>query len=305
MEHILRQLDVAPVAPGDALVLAPAHMPLTAAAMRQMLALFLAGESLGTTLTELHGLLHEAILAGISLSPEVVSFFDALLAREIAEPAQAARLLTTLRQSQTTEARIAKVVRHPDVLEQCIAQARLSLRSQLTLLSGQEAVLAYMRGKGQLRRFETLVKTALERLDGAELQNLHGLRRPYVFLEAPLAPEMGIPQCRIHILPEKEGHDAKSKGYTARGEVVFDLETRHLGSLWIRLTASAERCQCLIKTTQSTVGALFEASAPELRDGLAAAGYPAPVIRIARWDGNRLNETIRLMRQFASINYNG
>ncbi len=305
MGHILRQLDVSLLAPGDALTLAPEHMPLTATAMRQLLAIFLAKESLGATLTELHGLLREAIVAGISLAPDLASLFEALLTREIAEPSQAALLLTTVRQSQATEARIAEVVRRPDVLEQFIAQARQSLRSQLTLLSGQEAVLAYMRGKGQLRRFETLVKTTLERLDAAELQNLHGLRRPYIFLEAPLGPDMDIPQCRIHVFPEKDAQGGKRNNYASRGSVVFDLETRHLGSLWIRLTVSTEQCHCTIKTTHPAAHARFEASATELSDALAAAGYPKPMIRIERWDGNRLRETIRLMGQFASINYDG
>ena len=293
----LGALEVAETAPG----IVPRYLPHTAQLLRDLFSLFLSRGTLGRDLQHLSAMLGQAAADG-AIAQETAALFTALAAQfNASQSTEFKELLQQLAQGARTEARLARAL-DAGTLEAALAAFDAELRVQVARLRGQEAFLAYLRGKGQLRRFEQTMRSIAERLDGGQLQNLRGLEMPYIFLELPASSDSAIRHGQIHFFGEGSG---KRRGFDKKHAIlVLDLATSRLGDLWITLRVSPGHCQCHFRATTGAVVSAIAAASGELAEALAAAGYPQAEVQASLWDGDRFRQAGALMQRFAGLDLN-
>jgi len=288
----------APIGPELPSQLVPANLPQTPDAVRALLALFVSRGAMGEDLRQIAALVEQAVAAGAL--PRSDS--EALLARiVVSEPGDFHPVLEQLADAagHTLEARIAMALAAGN-LDDIIDTLRTDLRAHLARLRENPVLQRFLQRTGQLRTFETAVDRVLERLVGAQLQNLRGLEQPYLFLEVPCSPDSGIQHAQVHVF--SEGHGKKREFDAANALVAFDLATTRLGDLWITLRITQGRCLCRFCATRPAAVDALTGAAHELVQALEQAGHHGARVEVALWDADRLRETAALMRRFSGIN---
>ena len=278
--------------------LLPAGLPPTAAAVRQLLSLFASRGTLPEDLHALTGLLQQAAEGGALPLAQQQAF--ATLAGQFAagEAREFLALLRQLNSGKTLEARLALALQagQPEAVLQNLQQ---ELRAVLSQLQGREALLAYFQAKGVLRSFQRASQRVLERLTGADLQNLRGLEQRYVFWELPFPPESPLRHAQVHLF--QEGGKGRKGSSSNEATIVFDLDTTQLGPLWIALQLHPARCQCTIRATSEAARNALQEDAQELINALEQAGYANARIQTLPWDGDRLRAAAELVARFRGI----
>jgi hypothetical protein len=196
------------------------------------------------------------------------------------------------------EAQIARAV-STGSLESLAQAARTDLIATLSELRSNEGLTAYLQGKNQLDLFQSAADRLVDRISSGQLQNLHRLDQPYVFVEIPFPADAPVRGARVHFFHEGRGDRQAFEGRKA--SVTLDLSTTKLGDLWITLQLAEGHCSCRFgATSEETVDAI-EGAQEDLVRALEESGYERATVHVALWDGNRLRETAHLMRRFAGI----
>ena len=200
--------------------------------------------------------------------------------------------------AKSTEARLAQHAKSPSA-SATTPSLSADLRARLSSLKNDQAFQKFLVATGRIGDFEGHIEHALDRMTGAHLQNARALEHPYLFLELPMAPGGLVESAQLHIF-EDGGHDGH-EGARAPETVVMDLETTHLGPLWISVRTAGPICRCEFRAmTAEAVEAITESSG-ELVRGLESAGYGRAHVEASLWKGDRLSAVVELMRRFAGI----
>ncbi len=285
--------------PGTGARFVPAALPENQEALRQILALFIEHSNTSGALREVTSMLQQAAAEGV-LESAVAGRVTALLAQFGAGDAKSFRdLLQRAGDGRSIEGRLAALAKGSP-LDTILASLRSEVAFELAHLRGQAGLIAYLRAKRQLQKFESAVERILNRDTSSQLQNLRSLEHPYLFLDLPVSEENGFHHGLIHFFHEGQGKGKRFDPHNAT--VVLDLSMTKLGDLWIRVDIRQGRCRCEFRATTPQVEEALDQAAPDLRTALADAGYPAAEVRVSTWDGNRLRETGQLLARFASVN---
>jgi len=280
--------------------LLPANLPENQTALRLILALFATPSAMGQDLQEIAALLSQGAAAG-AVPPEMAENFMRLLGRLM--PAETAAFQHALESmaaggSVAMEAQAALALASGNV-DELLRRLETDLRTQVAQLRGNKALLTYLRGINQIRAFDRAVNRVLERLDGAQLQNLRTLERPYLFFEMPCDPNGPLRRAQIHFFQEGRG---RRRSFDAKNvTVAIDLATAPLGDLWITLNVVRGHCACWFRATSADVVQAIDQGAPELVESLDRIGYPKAHVKAVLWDGNREETLTNLMRHFSGL----
>lgn len=280
----------------------PMVLPPSESGLRQLVTL-LSGRSAGDgDLEQIAAVLAKAVDAG-ALPRAVLDEFSAISMRLVSvNQDELTALLVRLagRRGRSVAARIALAIAKGDV-EEAVVELQGELRTWLARLTDDPALTRYLRSSGQLRDFTQAAGRVLERLDAAEVQNLHAHEGTYLFLEVPLGAEWGIPRAFVHFLGQgargRHAFDAKN------ASVVLDLATTHLGDLWVTLSVRAGHCSCMIRAVDTQRVEMIEAAAPALAEALQGVGFPGATVQVAAWNGDRLEEIAKLMGAREGIDF--
>lgn len=281
--------------------LLPANIPPTEAAIRNLFALFATRQSMTEDLQFLTSLLTQAADSGI-IPQEYATDFSAIISRFIAGNAD--NLQSILQQlvgntGINIEAQIASALASGNI-DELLNKLRGSLRWQVARLRGNEALMKFLQGSGQLRAFQNAVESIIERLSGSQLQNLRSLEQSYLFLEVPFTEDSGINRAQVHFFGKGGG---KGQRFDAKNStVMLDLSTSKLGDLWIALQMVSGHCTCTLRAANPESVELINAASSELAEALDEAGYPNARVVVGQWRGNRLQEVANMMRRFTGFN---
>jgi hypothetical protein len=291
----LGALEHAQNAPG----LLPPGMPPTPAALRSVLALFTQRGETGRDLQTLAAVVSRAAQAG-ALPADMADEFAWLAGQVVASNEK--DIPKALRQAgrqagHPLEARLASALRSGG-LEGLAEMLREDLRSQLGRLLEDKGLAEFLKSEGSARTFGDAAKNVMERLTGRDLQNLHGLNEPYIYLELPFSPDAPIQHAQIHLFGRDGGHRRIDPDHA---QAVLDLSTTAMGDLWITLMTTPGHCMCTIRTTSPEAVQAVEKSSGDLVEALAGAGYGGVAVRVNLWDGNRVREAATLMRGLSGV----
>ena len=281
--------------------LVPAHLPLTQTAVRSLLTVLLVRSTLGDDLTLIRTLVSQAATAGAAPAGPAEATLAALeqvLASDVSGLGELVRRLVS-RAGHSVEGRLAHALETGEIDDLLEFVAR-DLRVQLSRLREDGLLTRFLEERGQLRGFQSAIDRVLERLAGAQVQNLRGGQQAYHFVELPMASDGPITRAQVHFFGEGRGKGRRFDGQDAT--VVLDVSTTRLGDLWVRLAIAGGRCACGFRTTSEEAARAIEAAAPELVQSLADAGYPGAEVHVAGWDGDRIRETVNLMSRFTGLN---
>ena len=282
--------------------LLPEQLPQNPQALRQLLGLFFQRNQLMGDLQELGLLLQQATGENV-LSPAAARQFNAFAARFAAqESGEFQKLIEQTARGQRAEARLLQALA-AGKLENVLQSLRATLRSQVARLAGNKALLAYLKGTRQLRKFENLAQRVLDRLAGGELQNLRNLEQPYHFLELPLGPDAPLRQAQLHFFSDGKRRPGE-KIDQEKATVVLDLDTSKLGPLWISLKFTPSHCACQIRAVSEKVRVALQEAREELAGALGDSGYAKSTLEVFPWDGNRIRAAAALMNRFRGISLN-
>ncbi len=258
-------------------------------------------ESPGVQLQQLHTWLQQASLAGV-LSPQDQNLI-ALLGH-LLHPfgSDFAALLRRMYQDQRSEARIARHIHSLDATSSMntpglqTKEIFESIHFQLAQLKAQKSLLQYLGSLGQRNNFLSVLDQVLQRLEAVRYQNLHGLDHPYAFWEIPLDEQSGFTRCQIHFFGDEKNPNNASK--TPAVSIVLDIETEHLGQLWIQLQIHDLTCSCLLQSDKAETRALLKSESKALEDGLRQAGLQVESCEVRAWTGDRMAMLTRLFQRF-------
>jgi len=282
--------------------LLPSVLPQTAGAVRDLAALFIERGMLSQDLAAIAVAVRDAIEAGAIARAEGEAFIDVTGRVTASADAELRYTLGELIKAttRTGEARLAAALKSGELIRS-EAGERTTLLDLLAHVRGDEGLRASLRQSGHLKAFDTACDRVVARLTGVQLQNLHGLEHPYVFVELPCAPDSEIRHAQVHVF--REGRRKPSQERHAERLVVLDLATTRLGDLWIALRVTSGHCDCRMNAaTREAREALSEAR-QELVNALVQVGYTAPRVHIGEWDGDRLREVALLMQRRARVDF--
>ena len=282
-------------APENAVRALHPSVPMTEAAVRSVLSLFLSDARMGADLQALANAMNEAAQAG-ALPQQMADSFALLSSALVSTggPELHAILQAGRRAGRTIEGRLARAM-ESGRLAGILAETDGDLRALLMRVRQEEPFIRYLRSEGRLRGFQDTATRVLDRLTGAALQNLRGLEVPYVYLEIPTLEHAGLQRLQMHFVGEGPG---KGRRLDPRNcTVALDLSLSRLGDLWLVLKVLEGRCTCLIRAADAEALEALRAEEEELVGALAAAGFEAARVRFEPWSGDRLREVGELIRQ--------
>ncbi|NIA15970.1 MAG: hypothetical protein GWP08_18050 [Nitrospiraceae bacterium] len=297
---VLESLGV--VRPPESVVdLLPPQLPQTDAAIRLLVTLFAGSRALGGDLELLTALLEQAAQSGAvpqSVSGEAAAVLLPLLIRDAGDLGAVLQRVA-VDSGRSVEGRVAQALASGD-----LTSLETALRGDVRALIGQlrnhEGLLTHFRQTGQLRVFQEVAERVVGRLSSIDLQNVRGVEQPYAFVELPFSGEAGVYRAHIHFFGE--GGGKRRRFETANGMVAFDLSTTRLGDLWIALRSNRGYCECRLSATSEEVVQALDAASGELAEVLRDVGYERVTVSASLWDGDRLRETVALMRRFSGLN---
>ncbi len=268
----------------QAVALLPPQLPADAALVRTVLTLLAQPGSSGGDLAALVRLAQAAEQAGM-LRGGTAAALAAWQWPEAGAGVQTwRRWLERMQQARTPTAALAKLS----------GETPGDLRTLLMHLTQDEALRTWLAQQGETETFERAAGRLTQRLTASEAQQLHGLERPYAFLDLPVRLLDGFRHGQVHFL--NEGAAASGEGMT---RVVLDLDLTNLGPVWVALSCRGSACQCAVRALPQAQAALAE-DGETLRAALASAGYQAAV-RVEAWDGNRVDALAALLQPPAGL----
>lgn len=297
--RLLEDFDV--ILPGAlAAQVAPEAVLRNPEAAQQFLSVLFSPSQLGADLQQLAAWVQQAVASG-ALPASVMDDLQTLMGQLNAT--QSGEFRQTLEKAAGDRGVAARLAQSLESgrLDETLDALHAQLRFQVGQLRGNDALLAYVRGQGQLRRFERMAERILDRLAGGELQQLRGEQQPYVFLELPMPPDSGFARAQIHFFGEGQG---KGRRFDKRNmSVALDLSTTGLGDLWVSLRTAGDRCQCHFRAKAAETVAAIAAQTEGLSKALEGAGFISATVTVALWDGNRARELAALSRPARGIDF--
>ena len=279
----------------------PARMPPNSRAVRQLVELFVARSSLGADLQAIQTLIAQGTTAGAV--PQAASDAVAtLVARLLLGGGSVRELLAQLEQPTTAglEARLAQIVSAGTGAPEELAEAlSTDARALLARIRDEPSLMRFLQSRGQARAFQGAVDRVVGRFTGQQLQNLHSVDHAYRFFEMPVPAESPFQWIQVHFFGDENGGE---RGFrNADALVVLDVSTTALGDLWVSLGMVRGACTCTLRATYPATVKAIAANADDLRESLAAAGYPGAQVQAAKWNGDRLLAAAQLMRRFSGM----
>jgi len=260
-----------PLPPG----ILPRVIPPQEAIAQRLLALFMGPSGLADDLLLLRKLIESAGRRHV-LPPGVIAWADSPTPDD---PAALAAFVRQWASMLPVEARIARGSAGAP------GQPPPELFDWLDLLLRDEGLRQGLRAGGALERFAEVAGRIRERLDAAQLQQLHAHDVPYRFVELPLPASAGFHYAQVHFFSDAGGANAGGAGTLS--SIVLDLELSVLGPLWILLQHGPGLCVCTVKSPEPGTRALLEAARADL-EGVLGAGGVAASVRVAPMEGDRL-----------------
>ena len=276
--------------------LLPRNLPTNGAAVRDLLALFAAWDSLAEDLDAVSSPLARAAAAG-ALPQELARAFAAALARLFAsDPRDFDRVLrqAASRSGKSLAARIAAAAAS-GTLEDLLDELSADIRALVAQLREHEGLARFLRNTGEETAFREAMGRILARFSGQTVQNLRAFEQPYLFLELPFGVGSPITHAQVHFFGEEKGGRQFDP---ANATVILDLATTQLGSLWISVKITQGHCSCWFRVDRPAAVEAIESATADLVDSLADAGYPGAKVRVEAWDGDRFAAAAGLMRRF-------
>lgn len=287
--RVLAELNVAASRNADALQsLLPVSAPLSTGQVRQLVALFAVRGALGPDLAAIAAHLNVALAAGWRAPEWLRSFLQFAGARAGGEPEAVVEWLQQMYRGTTTSAEGRLAANAPE-------EALESLHAQLRALKHDPALRQVLEAANRWSTFAAHADSALDRLDGRALQQLHALESSYVFAELPAPFQEDFSSVHLHwFRGGRSGEDESD-------HVVLDLNVSQLGDLWIALRTGAGYCRCVIRAASEHAVSALNADAGTLESALGNAGYGTARVVVERWDGDRLAAAADLMRGGAGL----
>ena len=262
-------------------------------------------ESPGVPLQQLYLWLQQAAQAGV-LNPRDQTLL-ALLGQMLHPFGNDfAELLRRLHQDQRGEAHIARQIHsQKPANNQGIPGLQSSdiferIHFQLAQLGAQKSLLHYLGSIGQRSKFLTALNHVLQGLEAIRYQNLHGIDHAYAFWEIPLGEDSGFSRCQIHFFGDDKTTPANASK-TTTATVVLDIETTHLGKLWIQLQTCGLMCNCLIQADKAETRTLMKSESKALENALGLAGLQVESCEVRAWTGDRIEMLARLFQRFTTF----
>ncbi len=278
--------------------LVPQHLPQSEDALRQLAGLFLFQGTTGADLETILNAIAEAAGTGAIPAALAAQAHDVLGGVMLWAGADIERALRHLaRYGSRGLERKAAMATASGKLDALLDAAAKDVATFLLRLRAQTGLAGYLRRGGIERRFQEAVDRVINRLDAVQLQNLHSLDGPYLFLEAPVPWDGLFQRVHLHLFGDEaqQGQQFVSKNGAT---VVLDLATTRLGDMWIVLSLNADSCMCRFRVAKPETARAIEEEVAVLRAGLAAVGYPGSHVSVTVWDGDRLREAAGLMQRF-------
>jgi hypothetical protein len=278
----------------------PGNLPATESEITALLRLLTTQGTVAEDLQQIAAWVSQASDAG-ALVPELAAQL-AILARQLL-PSGADDVERLVREwatqsSRTLEARLIQALETGTLGALPEALGR-ELRAVLLRLQGDETFRQWIAQHGHLGSFDAALGRILERTLAGSMQNLRAFEAPYLFFDLPFPADAPVTRAQVHVFGEggrgRHGFDRKNASIT------LDLSTARLGDLWISLTITGGVCTCVIRAAREATVAAITAATSELGEALAEAGYPDASVQVTHWNGNRLEETVHLMRRFSGL----
>ena len=276
----------------------PRHAPTTDAALRPLLTVLLAEQGLGADLDQLARTL-TAVAPQLSPGQGAALAIAQWLGLVPASDSAAWRtLLLRSREEQSVAARIAASIKSESSSGDLGALKKSAAALASRLLSDPEFMHA-LKEDAKLDPFKALAQRLQDRSTGADLQNLRSLDQSYQFLEIPVAESQGFRRAQLHTFEEKSG-PARPPGSSVH-TTVLDLETTHLGALWVSLQSAGPQCTCHFRVEDPAVAELLSKEAAALESSLADAGFGRAAVSATLWNGNREDALIAMLAPYQKL----
>ncbi len=276
--------------------LLPRNLPTNGAAVRDLLALFAAWDSLAEDLDAVSSALARAAAAGVVPRELARAFAEALARLFASDPRDFDRVLrqAASRSGKSLAARIAAAAAS-GTLEDLLDELSADIRALAAQLREHEGLGRFLRNAGEETAFREAMSRIHARFSGQALQNLRSFEQPYLFLELPFGAGSPITHAQVHFFGEEKGG---RRFDPANATVILDLATTQLGSLWISVKITQGHCSCWFRVDRPAAVKAIESATADLVDSLADAGYPGAKVRVEGWDGDRFAAAAGLMRRF-------
>lgn len=291
---------VSPSSVSAAVQVVPKGVPLTEGAVRALLMLFFSRGSLGRDLATIARAVHDASAAGV-LSPELAE--EVTRAADLVSASGERAFRNALEgfarnPGKSFEGRMAEWVASGRS-EEGLPPSTGDFRFQLALLRNHEGLGRFLTELGRFGEFQEAARGMFERLTGGLLQNLHGQRHEYYFVEMPMLWSGFGESAQVHFFGEG---GQSGKGFAAKHAlVVLDLSLTRLGDLWISLRTTHGTCQCQFRAVTEEAVEAIRAGSGELTAALENLGLGRVEVTVSLWDGDRLREMGALLGRYSGF----
>lgn len=299
----------------QAALLIPPRVPPEHAVVRALIMLFLSRRELADGIGELASLLREALQSGQPMPPEAKLLLTLYSADDkdpavSLSPERVQILLKTAPGGDLTEKMLASVARGEADLPEVLVGVRAAIRQLAAALRQQQDLMSWAAETGRKPRLEKAIAAVLDHSDAAAVQHLHGERMPYRFFDLSGGMIPGLNHALIHWVSDRKKDGGKGVPSQAGGQrLELDLSLSTLGDIWVGITIrkldAGGSCVCRIRCADGSARELLAQNTESLQDALRAAGYDPVHVSVESWNGDRLAETIRLLRSLHPITLNG
>ena len=288
---LLAQLDL-PTTAEVAARLLPAHLPPSAEAVSTLIHRLAAADGAGPALAKLFEVMNEAAARGVPVSSAHLAAVTGWL---IAPLGSAERWRGALRKASgpSPESVLGDLLGEASV--DGLRSLERSPEQVWAELAADEALLAFVRERGEQDEWCRALAELAGRTDGDRLLGLHGLTSPYRFIDLAVDPTTGWRRAQVHLLG----------GERSVATVVLDLATDDLGDIWLALRVGDHGGVLRVQAERAQTLEDFAAHGPELTDLLAGAGYPGVAVSFEGWDGDRLRAAVDLFQTVNPIRGRG
>ncbi len=152
-------------------------------------------------------------------------------------------------------------------------------------------------GRG-LETFQRAIETLMDHSAEQHLQIARALEVPYSYMNIPFG-DSAVSQAQIHIFGEGQGQNRWKDGKS--GQIVLDLETSRLGSMWIQIQHNAEQCTCRFDVASEEIAAHINEATSTLEARLEGISFKQVKVSASVWDGDRMKAVAALFQQYSGL----
>lgn len=196
----------------------------------------------------------------------------------------------------TTSAPLADLAPSSNASPQPASASDASLYRLLAGIRNDQTVLALLETPGAIKTFQQASDTLLDHAAGQHLQNARGLDTSYVYLNIPIAND-ALRQAQIHFFADGQQNQDDS----GAGQIVMDLDTTNLGSIWIHIQHSPENCTCRFNVNSEEIVGYINHAADSLVTRLEGLSFKHVQVLAMVWDGDRIQALADVIQQFAGL----